>query len=1126
MKSKKSKQLIMTGDLSNVPQVVSDYIMENYDHHRTPWVEGILENITNYFRRTLGEEFKPLILTCTGTNAKEAIVSNLAEQYTILNHISPYGQILDIEKVSRDFKRKNPNTTVIVDLSVSFGADKINFKNLGVDGAIIIPERALMGIPGLSIVAVKGKVLDLIKKRRASLPEAPYFLDLLRANEAWEKKRTTPYSPNTSAAIALSRSLEFIEINGGLKKHNERHAKWASIIRDALNSMNVKPLIAQGSSTSAFTVFTLPRYIGVDKFVYRLEREKNIIIEKFAPAKNSIKVGHTGYLDSESMHRFLSEFREVLLGFKKDNKLRPIDFARITSRLQETSFRHAQTLPSINDGISKNIFSIPAEEFRNRARDKAKSSGSQAVIKKIQTSSEKAFRSSYNYESDIFKDRVIGFIGAGNTVRYSVQKCLKLGMKNIIIYSPSLAQLKKSKKTGGDVRNHKVPEYWESLGVKIALTNKEVFLRAHTVVLLPTFYDRRALKLFAKPAIYLNKKLIGSRLLRDIKLNGKMDLLINSSAREGLVDRGALSRALAEGWLTYFSDEFPSPSDPLLPYDNSCFSGHVGGSCALTLECIALNTHKILRSIIKQILRGGDLQRKIDPGYTINLINEHLRESSPWRSETLSLHNKPDEIRVLLTDTFDMRKLDFESFERLGAKINLLDISRQYPTQIVLKKYLKKFRPHILMIRTRAEITKNLMKVAKEIPEFAVIVRPGVGVDNMYDGMREAARLGVQIINEPLGNSFAIGEMTMHFILNGTKKIMLTPGPTKFNPEVFQVMHDYAHPRSEKFKKAHKTLLIKLGKWMGSRRNFPIIISGPSTAFMEAAIVNLTSRGDRGLVISHGKFGDRFIEISEAKKRKTECMKVEDRQWGKAFSPKEIAAFFKNDAARCKDKISFLCLQQNETSSGVAYSQNQIKSIVHAARRYNPSMMIIVDAVSGLLAMPLDFDSMDIDAMIVGSQKSFGVASVIAYMCLSRRALKKMTPPSLNQMVNVFHILSTLKSLKIMEREGGKATVLKRHADLATMCRKEIKKMGLTLMSRYPNFSDSVTPIILPKNIGAAAIRRKLESLYGISIAEAQSDYWKGSMIRIGHFGYVNKVDMARCLRALRILIREEYERN
>jgi aspartate aminotransferase-like enzyme/phosphoglycerate dehydrogenase-like enzyme len=1155
-------KLIMTADLSNLSPTVAAHVKSTYGHHRAPWFDKILEYITKKFSNYLGSGFKPLILTCSGLGAKESLFSNLvnpadkvwisknsdleklAESWKadakVLNqdewmteqknlpkiifieHVSNSGKLLNLTTISKRIKALDPKILIVVDLSTSFGADKINIPNT-VDAIIIIPERSLMGIPGLSIVAVNDTLLDAINTCRNDLPEAPYLLDLIKANKVWEKKHTTPYSPNISSCVALHKSLEVIDNNGSIAKHVDRHIAWASLIRKTLSAKGLK--LIQDNSTNAFTVFDLPDNIKADTVVEMLIKQ-GIIIEKFSERKNSIKMGHLGYLNYKLIHRFIETFQEVLCSLDKKCS-REVSYESIKKDIEGFELKFKET-------GSNSIFSIPPNEFIEKAIKKSKAIGPNAASK-VEDSARKLF-SSHNY-GDYLKDRVIGFIGAGNIVRSTCDKCLEIGIKNIIVYSPSLAALKKNDTKGKNVDNHKTLEYWEKRNINVATSPDEVYMNSHTVVLLPTVYTKEALQLFQKPITHLNENIIDRDLLQKIKVDGKMDLLINASARSQLVDRKALSDSLEEGWLIYCSDETPLKDDPLLKYDNAMLTAHVGGSGKLAQKKVALNTNKILTQVIKQMITSEDLQLEFDPEYTLSLMNDHLNKNV-WRSKLLKHPLK--EIKILITDPFNIPSLDFKSLEKLGTKINVKDISGNSPTEEILKENIGDFRPNILMVRSRTKITESIMETAKTVPEFAAIVRPGVGVDNIYSGMALASELGIQIINEPFGNSFAIAEMTMHFILNGISRVLLTPGPTQFKEEVFNVTEEYYHPSTQEFKSNYDNLLKKLSEW-ASCKNDAIILSGPSTGLMEASISNLTVHGSTGLIISHGKFGERFIQIAEAKSRKIKIMEVKDPEWGKVFSPEEIGDFLKTSNG---SKISFLCFQQNETSSGVAYTQDQIKNIVNAARTYNPDMMIIVDAVSGMFAYSLDFDDLDIDAMIFGSQKGLGISSGIAYMVLSDRALNKtlknnseefekeqkvfyLSLPRLlktgkfDDMPNIFHIMSTLKSLEIMESEGGKKGVEKRHEFLAELCREEISKMGLKMMSHSPYLSNSVTSVILPEWIKAKTLRNSLESLYGISIAGAQGDYWKENAIRIGHLGFVYKHDLVRCLRAMRIIIND-----
>ncbi len=322
--------------------------------------------------------------------------------------------------------------------------------------------------------------------------------------------------------------------------------------------------------------------------------------------------------------------------------------------------------------------------------------------------------------------------------------------------------------------------------------------------------------------------------------------------------------------------------------------------------------------------------------------------------------------------------------------------------------------------------------------------------------------------------------------------------------------------------------------------------------------------GDRGLVISHGKFGDRFVEIAAARNRDCEVLRVPEENWGAAITPNDVDRFLQQDderrAGTGEPPIGFLCFQQNETSSGVTYHQPAIRALVRVARMYNPQMTIIADAISGALAHRLELDSLDLDVLFLGSQKALGVSSGLAFAALGSRALDAMAARSghtdgfdalcrdphaasclerfdrlqrvhstsllraavasrANTYVDtpsLFHLLSTERALELFRDEGGPEAVAARHAELAQLVRDGVRRLGLELMPTAPFESDSVTVVILPPGIDAPLIRKLVAKESAIAIAGAQGDYWKPRMLRIGTLGFVSRSDVARCLRTLR----------
>ena len=98
-----------------------------------------------------------------------------------------------------------------------------------------------------------------------------------------------------------------------------------------------------------------------------------------------------------------------------------------------------------------------------------------------------------------------------------------------------------------------------------------------------------------------------------------------------------------------------------------------------------------------------------------------------------------------------------------------------------------------------------------------------------------------------------------------TKKMVMIPGPTpvvkSIQEQMGREMQAFGDPR---FVADYRKLIADLAKLLNcSGKTFPL--AGTGTLAMEMAIANTTKRGDSILIVSHGFFGDRFIEICEKK---------------------------------------------------------------------------------------------------------------------------------------------------------------------------------------------------------------------------------------------------------------------
>jgi aspartate aminotransferase-like enzyme len=89
------------------------------------------------------------------------------------------------------------------------------------------------------------------------------------------------------------------------------------------------------------------------------------------------------------------------------------------------------------------------------------------------------------------------------------------------------------------------------------------------------------------------------------------------------------------------------------------------------------------------------------------------------------------------------------------------------------------------------------------------------------------------------------------------KQRLLTPGPTPLYPKALHAMLEAdMHHRTEDFRSVFRSVLADLKELMGTSSDVLILVAS-GTGAMEASVSNCFSPGDRVIVCSAGKFGER-----------------------------------------------------------------------------------------------------------------------------------------------------------------------------------------------------------------------------------------------------------------------------
>ena len=116
---------------------------------------------------------------------------------------------------------------------------------------------------------------------------------------------------------------------------------------------------------------------------------------------------------------------------------------------------------------------------------------------------------------------------------------------------------------------------------------------------------------------------------------------------------------------------------------------------------------------------------------------------------------------------------------------------------------------------------------------------------------------------------------------------LLTPGPTPlYPPALHAMMGSDIHHRTEDFRNIYRATLADLKEVMGTSNDVLMLVAS-GTGAMESAVSNLFSRGDKVIVCSAGKFGERWVEMAKAFGLDATVLKAE---YGDTVKPEQVEA--------------------------------------------------------------------------------------------------------------------------------------------------------------------------------------------------------------------------------------------
>jgi len=357
------------------------------------------------------------------------------------------------------------------------------------------------------------------------------------------------------------------------------------------------------------------------------------------------------------------------------------------------------------------------------------------------------------------------------------------------------------------------------------------------------------------------------------------------------------------------------------------------------------------------------------------------------------------------------------------------------------------------------------------------------------------------------------------------KNRLFTPGPTPLLPSAQLAMASFSlHHRTADFRALYSRTLADLKEFVGTK-NDVLVLAASGTGAMEASVSNLTSPGEKVLVLTAGKFGERWRDLAKAYGCNVEVLSV---PYGETFSTEQVRQ-------KLTPEVRCVYMQATESSTG---ARHDVQAIAKLLRGTGHDTLLIIDAITGLGTTLLDADGWGIDVIIGGSQKALMIPPGLAYLGVSERAWQRMEStkspryyfdlrkerksaaqgesaytPATSLIAALGAALDYVRQMGEGDLSLGRKRLIDNSELCAEMTRAAAGALGLSLFSRSAPAA-ALTAIAAPSGLDSGVIVKEFRESFNAVVGNGQGEM-KGKLFRIAHIGYYDYLDTIGIIAAL-----------
>lgn len=357
------------------------------------------------------------------------------------------------------------------------------------------------------------------------------------------------------------------------------------------------------------------------------------------------------------------------------------------------------------------------------------------------------------------------------------------------------------------------------------------------------------------------------------------------------------------------------------------------------------------------------------------------------------------------------------------------------------------------------------------------------------------------------------------------KTRLYTPGPTPLLPAAqFAMAAADIHHRTPEFRALFQKVLAQLKVFVGTS-NDVLLLSSSGTGAMEASVSNLTSPGDRVLVLTAGKFGERWVDLTKAFGCQPDLVKA---PYGQTFELAEVRAAL-------KPEHKAVYMQATETSTAV---RHDVEAIAKLIKEVAPQALLVVDGITGLGTTHFDVDGWGIDVLIGGSQKAVMIPPGLAYLSVSEKAWAAMEKaknpryyfdlrkerknavkgesaytPAVALVAGLGAALDYIAGQAGGDLERGRIALVNNAQVNAEATRAGLVALGFTLFAPTAPAA-AATAVAVPEGMNSGDVVKALKTRFSLVTANGQGEM-QGKIFRVAHLGFFDYLDTVALLGAM-----------